>query len=190
MQSKSTGARWGAPYRPARTVAMVPGMTRRRKRQETKVPVESVRVIAREIQRRLPSFGTQNDIAQWLGVSQGQVSKFIGALKESAKPYEPGADVVAQVAEKLGIDYRGPSIGMRRAGVEESTDMLPNRGRALDILSAEYSAELLQALKRHPVEPEHEGWTHTKWLEVFVELKKAWERGLIDLPGLPRDKRG
>lgn len=162
-------------------------MTRRKKRPETAVSQESVRAIARELQRRLANFDTQDDLAEWLGVSQPQVSKFLGTVRPvNPKPYEPGADMVSLIASKLGIEYRGPSIGLRRAGVEEITDMLPNRGRALDILSAEYPADLLQALKRYPVEPGHESWSSTKWLEVFVELKKAWERGLIDLPGLAR----
>lgn len=186
MQTNSSGRRFilYAPhaYGGAR-------MTRPKKHPDAKVPQESVRAVAREIKKRMPLYGSQKSIAEFLGISQPMVSRFLGALEEPKKatqPFEPGADVMAQAAGQLGIEWRGPGVGMRRAGVEESTDMLPNRGRALDALSAEYPADLLQALKRHAPPAGHEKWTFVRWLEYLIELKKAWESGLIELSGMPR----
>jgi hypothetical protein len=168
-------------------------MTRRKKHADNMIPRVMVHEIARRIEKMLPVYGSQEEIGEFLEVSQPTVARFLGTLKEGKadgkKPtqlWTPGDDVVAKIARKLGVEYRGPRIGMRRAGVEETADMLQNRGRALDYLSAEYPADLLQALKRHPAPPGNEKWTHIRWTEYLVEVKKAWESGLIELPGLAR----
>lgn len=164
-------------------------MTRRKKHAANRFPIETVQELARKIEESLRHYDSQEDLGKALGISQPMVSRFLGTLERDGKPphpFMPGDDVVAKIAGKLGVEYQGPRIGTHRAGKEEVTDMLPNRGRALDYLSAEYPADLLQSLKRHPAPTGNEKWSHIRWTEYLVEVKKAWESGLVELPGLAR----
>lgn len=147
-------------------------MTRPKTRPDARVPQEAVQLIGRELSRRLPNYDTQADLGASLGISQAQVSRFISTVREkNPATYSPGNDVVSLVAGKLGIEYEGPRVGMRRAGLREADDMLPNRGRALDILSEEYPKEMLADLKKSVPPPGHEKWTCVRWLDWFLRVK-------------------
>lgn len=158
--------------------ATIQDMTRRKSDGGAKVPQEAVRLIGLELKRRRSNYENQEELGAAYGISQAQVSRFIGTVRdEEPKPYWPGPDVVASLASKLGLEYEGPRIGMRRASDLEVGDMIPNRGRALDTLSDEYSTELLAEMRAHPAPAGHEKWTYVRWLEYFIKLKSLMDTG-------------
>lgn len=164
-------------------------MTRRPKLAETEVPPAVVRQLAERVQKSRTLYDSQEELAAWLGVKQSTVSRLLGTLAADPKKrqtWKPSADLVALVAAKYGWRYDKLVAGIVRAGEREGTDVLPNRGRAMDFLSDEYSPALLEALKRHPAPADSTTWTPVKWAEYLVSVKKAWDSGLIELPGLAR----
>lgn len=126
-----------------------------------------------------------------LGISQAEVSRFLGTLDEpkagaTVKLYRPGSDVAAQLAHLFDIAYENPLNGKPPARHWEAKDMLPRRGRALDILSDEFDPVLLEALKSYAPPAGHEKWTTARWLIHLISIKNAWDSRALELPGVTR----
>jgi len=62
------------------------------------------------------------------------------------------------------------------------------RGRALDVLSAVYEEEFLDAVHGLPEPDGSADWTLEEWTDWVQEARKSWRRGLLRLPNLPPPK--
>ncbi len=153
------------------------------------VPQVIVLQLANMLKNSRKNFESQQELAEWVGVEQSSISRFLSAVHEDEqkrKPFSPGADLVALVAKRYGLKYDELLSGMVRDGEWITQDMIANRGRALDILSEEYSSDLLSALKAYKDPIADPGWSAAKWVEYLVKVKTAWEAGLLELPGMKR----
>lgn len=164
-------------------------MTRPKKLPETRVPPAIVADLATRLKKSRKSFESQEELAEWVGVKQASISRFLASVhdeEEKRQPYFPGPDIVATVAKRYGLRFDELMAGMVRDGKWETNDMIARRGRALDLLSDDYSDELLAALKAYNPPPSDPGWTVSKWLDHLVKVKSAWEAGVLELPGMKR----
>jgi hypothetical protein len=156
-------------------------MTRPKKHPDAGPPFELVELVAQKMREQRPRHPSQHVMAEALGVSQPEVSRWLGLTKPKPKPYAPGDDITRHLAKRLGISDTYNVNGRPRAGNWEAIDMLPQRGRALDFLSGQFDRPLLEALKRYQAPAGNEKWTTDRWVVHLVTLKNAHDSGAIDL---------
>lgn len=147
-------------------------MARKKAAPEDKVPVATVLAIARKLEEHRPNYDTQQELGKAYEISQGQVSRYRSLLKEVPKelpPWWPSHPEATRLLRAL-VPHATQSVGMPIADTWEAKDTMPNRGRALDILSNAYSKGLLAKLKSRAPDRPHAKWSVAEWLRYFMRL--------------------
>lgn len=148
------------------------------------MPDEVVRAIADEMRRRRERANSQKELGESLGIGQAEVSRLLAVPANGTLRYRPGHDIARHLTLLFNIPYTYKLDGKAHASEWEASDMLPRRGRALAILSDEFSRPLLEALRDYPAPTGHEKWTTARWVIHLVSLKNAHDAGAIVLPGV------
>lgn len=143
----------------------------------------TVRHYAQLIDAAVSGGATQGEIAKGLGVTQGTVSKLRNVVSGGA--YAPGLVFLNKLKTYFGEYDEGDGT----PHAEPVSSMTANRGRAIALLSQdphEFPSELLKAIRKKAPPGDSDGWTFVRWIGYFQDTKKAWESGVLDLPGMNR----
>jgi len=118
---------------------------------------------------------TQTQLAELLGVSQPLISD---VLRGKQIPSMGTVRLMIENGQKrLGPKADFTSL-MQTAlyclGPYEARAMIRARGQALDILSAVYDEDFLQAIEAADCPPQGEGWNVEQWIEYIVQCRRLW----------------
>ncbi len=130
---------------------------------------------------------TQEQIAAYFDISQTFVSRVLNK-KGDLPTYRPTRGKVirmASFAAAQGVTFTDLTGGTNTAGRFEEVDDVKPRGRAMDVLNPLYGEAFLRALVKKTPPPGSANWTPEEWHNHFVELRKLWRSGYLDVPGLP-----
>lgn len=121
---------------------------------------------------------SQHALAPLLGVSQSLISDIrrnikqpsLGTLKRMlAFAKKNRLPIEAELSSDPGTAYA--------AGPYERSDRMQARGRALDILGAEYDDDFCDAVAAGKPPKGSPSWTVEEWIEYIVDLRKMWKAG-------------